>query len=127
MTAIVYAKRAILRALAARGIASVTIEYDGEGDSGQIDGILAYDSKEQPVAIDRPVRLALYRSKGTSDYASLREALDDFAWLLLGHFHDGFVNNEGGFGTIRIDVAKRSVFLDHDDRVIETVNTRTEV
>ena len=43
------------------------------------------------------------------------------------HFHDGFEINDGGYGTIRIDVAKRTVILDHDDRVIETVNTRTEV
>ena len=127
MTGIAYAKRAMLRALRARGIATVTIEYDGEGDSGQIGDILACDAKQHPVDIERPVQLALYRGKAASEYDSLREALDDFAWLLLAHFHDGFENNEGGFGTIRIDVAKRSVILDHDDRVIETVNTRTEV
>jgi hypothetical protein len=127
MTDIAYAKRAIVKALRTTGIATVTIEYDGEGDSGQIDGIAAWDAKEQPVAIDRPARVALYRGKPASDYTSLREALDDFAWLLLGHFHDGFVNNDGGFGTIRIEVAKRSVILDHDDRLMETINTRTEV
>jgi len=127
MTDIAYAKRALLKALRTRGITSVSIEYDGEGDSGQIDGILAWDAKDKPVDINQPVRLALYPGKPASDYGSLREALDDFAWLLLGHFHDGFVDNEGGFGTIRIDVAERSVILDHDARVIETVNTRTEV
>jgi hypothetical protein len=127
MTDIRYAKRAMLKALRSYGIASVTIVYDGQGDSGQIEAIFAYDAKEQPVVLDRPVHLALYRRKPASNYGSLLEALDDFAWLLLGHFHDGFVNNEGGFGTIRIDVAKRSVVLDHDDRVVETVNTRTEV
>ena len=91
MTGIAFAKRAMLRALRARGIATVTIEYDGEGDSGQIGDILAYDAKQHPVDIERPVQLALYRGKAASEYDSLREALDDFAWLLLAHFHDGFV------------------------------------
>jgi hypothetical protein len=127
MTDIAHAKRAMLQALRKRGIATVSIEYDGEGDSGQIGDIRALDTKERPVATNQPVRLALYRHKQPNDYASLSEALDDFAWLLLGHFHDGFENNEGGYGTVEIDVAERSVILDHDDRVIDTINTRTEV
>jgi hypothetical protein len=127
MTGIGFTKRAILKALSARGIASVTIEYDGGGDSGQIGDISAYDAKRRPVDIERPVQLALYRGKAASEYDSLREALDDFAWLLLAHFHAGFENNEGGYGTITIDVGERSVTLNHDDRVVETVHTRTEV
>src|SRR5262245_17777905 len=113
-----FAKRAILKALSARGIATVTIEYDGEGDSGQIEDILGFDAKDNRVALNEPVGLALYRGKQATAYASLYEALDDFAWLLLAHFHDGFVDNEGGFGTIHIDVAQKTVLLDHSDRVI---------
>ena len=63
MTGIAFAKRAMLWALSARGIASVTIAYDGEGDSGQVGDILAYDATQHPVDIERPVRLALYRGK----------------------------------------------------------------
>jgi hypothetical protein len=127
MSGISDAKRAMLKALRARGIATASIEYDGEGDSGQIVGIFASDAEEKPVALDRPVRLAFCRDKAPRDYGSLREALDDFAWVLLGHFHADFEVNDGGFGTIRIDVAKGAVLLDHDDRVIETLKTRTEV
>ena len=36
MTDIAYAKRAMLKALRTSGIATVSIAYDGEGDSGQI-------------------------------------------------------------------------------------------
>ena len=36
----------------------------------------------------------------------LQEALDDFAWAVLDAYHDGFENNDGGFGTIVIDVAE---------------------
>jgi hypothetical protein len=127
MTGVTFAKRAILKTLRERGIVTVSIEYDGEGDSGQIGDILAFDARNRSVATNQPVRLALYRGRAPSDYGSLHQALDDFAWLILDHFHAGFQDNEGGFGTIRIDVAAGSVLLEHDYRVIDTVHHRTEV
>ena len=127
MSGISYAKRAILKALRERGIATVSIAYDGEGDSGQIGDIDAFDAKKKPVSTDQAIRLTLYRGKEPSDYASLHEALDDFSWVLLGHYHAGFQDNVGGYGTIRIDVAKRSVILDHNDCFVDTHHIRTEV
>ena len=126
MTAIVYAKRAMLKALRKCGIATVSIAYDGEGDSGQIRDIFAFDTEKRDVRTNDPVRLALYAGKAAADYASLYEALDDFAWLLLAHFHAGFEIDDGGYGTITIDVTGRGVTLSHNDRVIEAVNTYTE-
>jgi len=40
------------------------------------------------------------------DYSSLPQALEEFAWALLRVYHDGFENNEGGYGTIEIDGGK---------------------
>lgn len=120
-------KRRLLKALRARGIARVQIEYDGEGDSGQIGEITAHDARGKIVALNHPIRLALRDGERPTRYGSLGGAIDDLAWTILGHYHDGFVNNDGGFGTISIDVAEATVTLDHNDRVVDSVNTTTQV
>ena len=54
-----HGKRVLLEALASRRIALVEIEYDGEGDSGQIEHISAVDAKDQPVATKESITLTL--------------------------------------------------------------------
>ena len=53
--------------------------------------------------------------------------MDDFAWTILAEYHCGFENNDGGFGTITVNAAEATVTLDHNDRVVESVNTTSEV
>jgi hypothetical protein len=121
------AKCAVLRALRLRGIAVVEIEYDGEGDDGQIGAISAYDAQDQPVECTKPIRLALRSGAEFVRYASLREALDDFAWTILEHYHGGFQNDGGGFGTFIIDVREGTVKMEHHDRFTSVYSTETEV
>lgn len=120
-------KSALLKALAARRIATVEITYDGEGDSGQIQDIVAVGVGTSRVPLDRPVTMALLEAKEPTRYQSLSEAIDDFAWTVLQEYHGGFENNDGGYGTIVIDVAKGIVTLDHNDRYTDVVNSTTEV
>jgi len=120
-------KASLCAALKTKGIAKVSIEYDGEGDSGGVNDIQAFDQKQQPVSLDDPVALALHNPEEPTTYASLYEALDDFAWTALGLYHDGFVDNDGGFGAITIDVAKSTVTIDHNDRITDVDNTVTEI
>jgi hypothetical protein len=126
MTGIAHAKDAMLSALRVRDIATVIIAYDGECDTRRIGHIAAHDAKKQPVGIDDPVQLALYETKSLVTYASLREAIHDFAWLLLEHFHDGFEVGEGGYGRITIRVPEKWITIEHEARFVETVTTRTE-
>ncbi len=119
------AKAKIVAALKKTRAAIVTIEYDGEGDSGQIETIIAIGYTGKPVKLRGKVTLDLHGK--AREYNTLEEALDDFAWLVLRVYHGGFENNEGGFGTISIDVAKASITLDHNDRVIELSNSVAEV
>jgi hypothetical protein len=118
------AKPCVLAALDAARIANVEIGYDGEGDSGQIGAITAKTAAGKPAALEGSVLLNL---DGKPRRYCLAEALDAYAWELLAEYHDGFENNEGGYGIIDIDVAKGSVTIDHNDRIIEVSNTVTEV
>jgi hypothetical protein len=118
------AKRPILAALKRAGIANLEIAYDGEGDGGQIGEITATDGDGKPVPLKGSVLLNL---DGTRRKYCLTEALDAFTWEVLSLYHDGFEINDGGFGTLSIDVAERSFTLEHSDRVIDVSNSVTEV
>jgi len=119
------AKAALVAALKASRVATVTIAYDGEGDSGQVNDIAATNARGKPVQLRGSVVLEL--DGVPCCYNCLSEAIDAFTWEVLALYHDGFVNNEGGYGTLTIDVRKSKVTLDHNDRIIEVSNTLTEV
>ena len=116
-------KRRLLKELGRSRIVSVTIAYDGEGDSGQIEDISAYNAAGKLTKLDRRVRL----SASHSEPIALYQAIDEFAWELLAVYHGAYYDNEGGYGTIEIDVASGRVHIDHNDRVIDVCNTQTEV
>ncbi|RTL68660.1 MAG: hypothetical protein EKK41_15105 [Hyphomicrobiales bacterium] len=121
------AKRRLLAVLKRHGIALVEIDYDGEEDNGQILSINTYTAASEPIRIDKPVRLQL----GTDDLARkprpLHDVLDDFAWMLLREFHEGFEDNDGAFGTIKIDVPERRIYVDHNARINDYHQTVSEV
>jgi hypothetical protein len=114
-------KQPILAALKAIGAAVVTITYDGEGDSGQIDDITAHTTDNTEVNLDVPF------VGPAANSSTLRNAIDDLAWQCLQALHDGFENNEGGCGEIIIDVATGGITVDHNDRIVELNNTVTEL
>jgi hypothetical protein len=94
------ARNELLPQLRGLGITEVTAEYEGYGDSGNIEDVTV-----QPVGIALPDDLAT--------------KLGDFAWSVAYHQHPGFENNEGGYGTLTWDVTADSIALDHADRYVE--------
>lgn len=76
----------ILDKLTLAGAESITIEFDGAGDSGtiqEIDGL-------------------------TSNVYITKDDLENWAYDLIEGTGVDWYNNEGGFGTISIDVPKRT-------------------
>jgi hypothetical protein len=119
------AKAVLVKALKLSRVATVIVEYDGEGDSGQVNDIVATTAGGNPAKLRGSVVLDL--GDNPCRYDSLAGALDALTWVVLDLYHDGFENNEGGFGTLEIDVRTGKVTLDHNDRIIEVSNTLTEV
>ena len=117
-------KRRILAALNRARIATVEVAYDGEGDEGQIGEITSTDRKGKPAALEGSVLLTLHSTRCSY---TLAEALEEFTWEVLAAYHDGFENNEGGFGTLSIDVASGTVSLSHNNRFVDFSTTLTEV
>jgi len=118
------AKPRLLAALKAKRIASVTVEYDGSCDEGQIGEIAATGPNGKPAALEGSVVLDL---DGQRCKHGLSHAIEEFTWQLLLAYHAGFEINDGGYGTLTIDVAKGTIILDHNDRFIDATNTLTEV
>ena len=94
------ARAALLSQLRALGVKEVTAEYEGYGDSGNVEDITL-----QP--------------NGIALLPELSSKLEDFAWSFSYDQHPGFENNEGGYGTLTWDILADSITLDHADRYVE--------
>jgi hypothetical protein len=83
-------------------VAEVRMSYDGYGDSGRVEGVIATREGEDD-AIELPT--------------DVRDQLIAAAETLLP---DGWENNEGAFGELALDVRNRSLTREHNWRVEST-------
>ncbi len=120
-------KQAVLDLLCAANIAKVLIYYDGGGDNGQIESVMLLDADGQKLA-DRPLSNPVPRFSETLLLKhTLEGALEAYAWTLLAIHHDGFEDNDGGYGTIIIEVLNERVTIAHNARVMDILSSTTEV
>ena len=118
-------KPVIFDALAAAGLTQVTVEFDGAGDSGQIDEITAYADKlptELPLTSLTLHQAAQNKGDPKTTNVNLRIAIETLCYDYLSQTHDGWENNDGASGTFEFDVLDRSIHLDFHERFMD-VNT----
>jgi hypothetical protein len=119
-------KAAIFDALQVAGITRVVIEFEGSGDSGQMEQATAFQGEEEIVAFPKdPIQLTNVEfgdGKDTEAEVSLRDAIETVAYELLGQTHGSWEDGDGGSGTFTFDVAEQSITLDFDERYIDTNN-----
>ncbi|WP_299628567.1 DUF6878 family protein [uncultured Tateyamaria sp.] len=101
------ARAELIVALRVLGVAQVIAEYEGYGDSGNVEDI------------------TLQPNEMTLD-EDLNRKLEDFAWSVAYNQHPGFENNEGGYGTLTWDIIADSITLDHADRYVECSHSYDE-
>jgi hypothetical protein len=119
-------KAVVFGALAAAGLTHVTVEFDGEGDSGQINEITTY-AGEVPAELPSTALTLHQASHNGSDLrtaeATLRDVIETLCYDYLTQSHDGWENNDGAYGTFEFDVPNRTVHLDVDERFTDTTNS----
>ena len=99
----------VIPALLACGVANIEVAYSGYGDSGAIDGVQFRD--KAGLRVDRNTL------PGT-----LTEKLETAVYSFLPA---GFENNEGGQGTVLIDLLARKITLQHqENEVVSNDSTR---
>jgi hypothetical protein len=109
-------KTAVFDALAAAGIATVNVTFDGEGDSGQIEGIAADDSPNIPQVQIELQKTSWGTGRLESVQSPLRDAIEQLCYDFLEQQQDGWENNDGAFGEFIFNVARRSIELEFNAR-----------
>lgn len=122
-------KQVLFDALAAAGITSVVVCFDGYGDSGQIEDIEVHASDQTAELPTSAIEIA-QAQWGSSDVRqttlTLRDAIETLAYDLLAETHGGWENNEGAFGNFTFDVAARTITLDYNERIETSENSQHE-
>lgn len=117
-------KAAVFAALVGAGIASVTVAFDGYGDSGQIQSIEARDvlDAETPLPEETVAIVAIVwgRPDPESRAMSVREAIEHLAYEALEETHAGWEINDGSFGDFVLDVPALEIRLDYNERFTST-------
>ena len=109
---------ALFDALAATGVATVIVTFDGYGDSGQIESIDAGNAEGVTPLPSVEIALAQPGKGDVTDHVStpIEQAIEELAYDLLRDTHAGWENNDGAFGEFTFDVAARTISLDHNER-----------
>lgn len=116
-------KNLVFDALATAGITHVLAEFDGGGDSGQIESVCA---RVRDLAIDFPmVTVTLHTTSWNHTELGLKEtplavAIEDVCYGFLQQTHEGWENNDGAYGEFTFDVAERKITLDFNGRFTDT-------
>jgi hypothetical protein len=119
-------KAIVFDGLAAAGLTRVEVEFDGEGDSGQINEILSY-AGEAPQGLPATSVTLHQAAQNNGDprttTVSLHDAIETLCYDYLSQTHGGWENDDGAYGTFEFDVPNRSVHLDIDERFTDTTNS----
>jgi uncharacterized protein DUF6878 len=100
-------RAALLVELRALGVTSIEMQYEGYGDSGNVEEVLV-----------SPDTITLTEE--------IRRRVEDFGWDFAYALSPGFENNEGGCGELTWALATDKIDVSHSNRYIETNTTEHE-
>ena len=98
---------ALLSELRAVGVTKIEVQYEGYGDSGNIEDVVV-----------TPDTISLSEE--------LRRRVEDFGWDFAYALSPGFENNEGGYGELTWAIEVDKIDVSHSNRYIETDTTEHE-
>ena len=115
-------KEAFFIALSAAHITQVTVTFDGEGDSGQINDIAAFKGDESVPLPEQTLAIRTVSWDGSSTTSveqPVGSALETICYDFLEQEHGGWENNDGAYGEFTFNVAGRTVELEFHGRYME--------
>ena len=116
-------KAALFDVLAAARITTVTVTFDGSGDSGQVEDIDAWRGDELADLPPDEITIAS-ACWGDPGFAArtmpVEQAIEQLAYDLLSMKHGGWENNDGAYGEFTFDVATRVISLEYNERYTTT-------
>jgi hypothetical protein len=119
-------KAPVFEALRAAGITDVTVDFDGGGDSGQIESLVAFQG-ETPTGLPEIKVPQVSAEWGLSDLISaeisLERAIEDLCYGYLQQTNAGWENNDGAYGEFTFDIAEGTIELDFNARFTDSAST----
>lgn len=119
--------RTVLPVLRAHGIGSVTVEFDGYGDSGSIQSVTydVIDFDDAAISVDVAVVNSVFENRRwvrtrSIKRMSLNDAIEALTYDYLSETHVNWYDNDGGYGELVIDVVEGTVSLDVNVRFTES-------
>lgn len=122
-------KATVFAALAAASITIVIAEFDGEGDSGGIESVLAYngDTRIELPAGSVPFHQVQFGADApVMVQQTLHEAIESLCYDCLAEKHGSWENDDGAYGTFTFNVAARSIELEFNGRFSDVFTTTHE-
>lgn len=118
-------KAAILPILAAAGIKTVTVTFDGYGDEGAIESVEALDGSDEPtvlpdVELEASIASWADNDPETLERGPLEAVIRELALGCLAQKFDGWEDGHGAHGDLVIDVAAGTMTLHCNMRFVES-------
>lgn len=122
----------LMAALVRLKVERVIVEYSGSGDSGDFVGISTVPELSLPIL--RSEQLQVFSPKATwlegggyaysqeSQQQSIYDALGEFCMSWVSAQHGGWENNDGGQGTVTIEVTENTFILEHTEFFTESTS-----
>jgi hypothetical protein len=121
-------RTALFDALSETPIHTVTVIFDGSGDSGQIESVEAWAPEAQAPGgqrlVDLPATIIPYfapvwdSAEIDTRQVTIREVIEALCYAFLEKTHDGWENGDGAYGEFIFDVENRAIALEHNERVM---------
>lgn len=109
--------KAAIPFLAQLGVTMITLTYNGEGDSGDIDDITISGLENAPKTCEELDEALKKFPPETQAYERFNvEKLKDYTFEILP---GGFEINEGSYGQVILDCEKNKVRREHNERVMD--------
>lgn len=112
-------KERVFDTLAEAGITAVYVDFDGEGDSGQINNVIAFRGEERaefPQASVTVERVSYRSAQPSFSECTIEEAIETLCYGYLEEAHGGWENNDGAYGKFRFDVVRLAIELEFNGR-----------
>jgi hypothetical protein len=117
-------KAVLLDALGRAGITSVVVNFDGSGDSGQMERIDVHAGEAEAQLPEGQIEFVEpvlgYPDRSERSTHTVSDAIETLVYALLEETHGGWENDDGAYGEVTFDVAKRTITLDYNERHMES-------
>ena len=119
----------LLTALAGLGVRQVVVAYEGGGDSGDVSEVSVEPPELLPKLRTETIELRCrigefqdghYQYRTADQSMSLHRAVSDFTLDWVEDTHGGWENNEGGSGSVTLDVEAGTLKLEHTEYFTES-------